>query len=331
MVDTFAAGKTQAVEPSFGSYVDTWQLPVNANFGTFDAAVSGTTTIDLTSVVASNPYVNITFSEFNATTNPTPWTQPNAGQNLRINLTGGVTFGITVLIQPIAGFWIFTNATIGASDITVRTSAGGGTAVVLPRGFNSIVYSDGTNVSFADTGGAIDAITKYVPSSVPVGGIMPFAGATVPNANWLACNGSAVSRVIYSDLFDYIGTLYGAGDGSSTFNVPNLNQGAFISGLGGNAADLGVLQPESIGPHTHPITDPGHQHTPLGANSSPARIDAFMSVGVGTYFVNGGVGGGAFNYSEYTNVEETGITVDNNTGVANRPLNYGMLYCIRAL
>lgn len=316
MVDSFAVGKTQAVEPSFGSYVDTWQLPVNANFGTFDAAVSGTTTIDVTGVVAGNPYVNVTFSEFNATTNPTPWTQPNAGQNLRINLIGGVTFGITVLIQPIAGFWIFTNATIGASDITVRTSAGGGTAIILPRGFNSIVYSDGTNVSFADTGGAIDAINRFVPSSVPVGAIMPFAGSTVPDANWIACSGGAISRTTYSKLFAYIGTIYGPGDGSSTFNVPNLNQGAFVRGIGGNADDIGTLQTDDFKSHTHAITDPGHFH-------QERQLD---TPGVAAYYA----GGSQYGYTAGMTAV-TGITIAPTGGTETRPLNYAMLYCIRAL
>lgn len=322
MVDSFASGKTQAVEPSFGSYVDTWQLPVNANFGTFDAAVSGTTTIDVTGVVASNPYVNVTFSEFNATTNPTPWTQPNAGQNLRINLIGAVTFGITVLIQPIAGFWIFTNATIGASDITVRTSAGGGTAIVLPRGFNSIVYSDGTNVSFADTGGAIDAITRFVPSAVPVGAIMPFAGATVPNANWIACSGAAVSRTTYAALFAYIGTLYGTGDGSTTFNVPNLNQGAFIRGVGGNAADQGTLQQDNFASHTHTVNDPGHFHGPPPGNNGYLTEPN----------TNGGIyNGGSFGGALRTGTATTDITIAAAGGTETRPINFAMLYCIRAL
>lgn len=58
---------------------------------------------------------------------------------------------------------------------------------------------------------------QYVPS----GSIMQFAGASVP-AGWLLCDGTAVSRTTYSSLFTAIGTAYGAGNGSTTFNVPNL-------------------------------------------------------------------------------------------------------------
>lgn len=54
------------------------------------------------------------------------------------------------------------------------------------------------------------------------GSIYMFAGSTVPDG-LLECDGSAVSRSTYADLFDVIGTTYGAGDGSTTFNLPNLS------------------------------------------------------------------------------------------------------------
>lgn len=57
--------------------------------------------------------------------------------------------------------------------------------------------------------------------TAPVGGIMQFGGTTAPTG-WLICDGSAVSRTTYADLFSAIGTSYGSGNGSTTFNVPNL-------------------------------------------------------------------------------------------------------------
>jgi hypothetical protein len=56
---------------------------------------------------------------------------------------------------------------------------------------------------------------------VPTGCVQAFAGQTTPDG-WLLCDGSAVSRVTYAKLFSVIGTSYGSGDGSTTFNVPNL-------------------------------------------------------------------------------------------------------------
>lgn len=56
----------------------------------------------------------------------------------------------------------------------------------------------------------------------PVGSVSAYAGETVPT-NWLRCDGQEVSRTEYSELFNAIGTTYGAGDGSTTFNLPDLN------------------------------------------------------------------------------------------------------------
>ena len=58
-------------------------------------------------------------------------------------------------------------------------------------------------------------------SSSPAGSITQFGGSSTPSG-WLLCNGSAVSRSTYSNLFTVIGTTYGVGDGSTTFNLPNL-------------------------------------------------------------------------------------------------------------
>ena len=60
----------------------------------------------------------------------------------------------------------------------------------------------------------------------PAGMISPFGNSTAPSG-WLQCNGAAVSRTTYSDLFAAIGIVYGAGDGTTTFNVPEI-RGEFV-------------------------------------------------------------------------------------------------------
>lgn len=73
--------------------------------------------------------------------------------------------------------------------------------------------------------------------AVPAGGVMPFAGSTAP-AGWLLCYGQAVSRSQYGELFAVLGTSYGSGDGSTTFNLPDL-RGRVVAGvdnMGGSAA-----------------------------------------------------------------------------------------------
>ena len=61
-----------------------------------------------------------------------------------------------------------------------------------------------------------------IQSGAPVGSLMPYAGTTPPNG-WLICDGSEISRTSYSRLFSVIGTTYGAGDGNSSFNLPNFS------------------------------------------------------------------------------------------------------------
>lgn len=78
------------------------------------------------------------------------------------------------------------------------------------------------------------------PRLVPSGLIAPFAGETAP-AGWLMCDGTAVSRTGYSTLYAVIGTRYGAGDGSTTFNLPNL-KGRVPVGF-----DLGQTEFDTLG------------------------------------------------------------------------------------
>jgi microcystin-dependent protein len=74
-----------------------------------------------------------------------------------------------------------------------------------------------------------DAALAAVTGLVPAGVIVPFAVAGAPTG-WLACGGQAVSRTTYATLFAAIGTYYGSGDGSTTFNLPDL-RGRVVAGL----------------------------------------------------------------------------------------------------
>ena len=73
---------------------------------------------------------------------------------------------------------------------------------------------------------------------VPIGVIFPFCGNTIPNS-YLLCDGSAISRTTYNKLFNVVGTTYGAGDNSTTFNVPNFTdkfmEGNSIAGINKDA------------------------------------------------------------------------------------------------
>ncbi len=69
---------------------------------------------------------------------------------------------------------------------------------------------------------------------------------TANHGNWLLCDGQAVSRTDYADLFELVGTNFGAGDGVTTFNIPDY-RGKFLRGLGGNSAeDVYTTQEEGL-------------------------------------------------------------------------------------
>lgn len=79
-----------------------------------------------------------------------------------------------------------------------------------------------------------------------IGEVINFAGTTPP-ANFLVCAGQAVSRTTYKDLFNVIGTTYGAGDGSTTFNLPLLNDNRFVEG----SSTPGTKKDGAIPSHKH--------------------------------------------------------------------------------
>jgi microcystin-dependent protein len=95
--------------------------------------------------------------------------------------------------------------------------------------------------------------------TVPVGSIQALAYVpTSPIAGWLYCNGAAVSRTTYADLFAVIGTTYGVGDNSTTFNLPDL-RGVFLRGLDdGKGYDsgraIGTYQADDNRAHTHTVS-----------------------------------------------------------------------------
>lgn len=103
--------------------------------------------------------------------------------------------------------------------------------------------------------------------SGPVGTISPFARPTAPTG-WLLCDGSAVSRTTYADLFSVIGTTYGNGDGLTTFNLPDLRGRTPIGSGQGTLLTNRVLG-VSLGEESHQLTVdeiPAHTHDSAGAH-----------------------------------------------------------------
>lgn len=109
-----------------------------------------------------------------------------------------------------------------------------------------------------------------------LGEILAFAGSSVPEG-YLLCDGSAVSRTTYADLFAVIGTLFGTGDGSTTFNLPNC-KGRMMVGYNSGDSDFnavgktGGAKTINIA-HSHTQTD--HTHSISGTTGSSGSIGAY--------------------------------------------------------
>lgn len=93
----------------------------------------------------------------------------------------------------------------------------------LEAGTTGAAEPDYTDMGIGDiiTDGTVTWLINKPTSEAPTGVVQAFAGSTTPQG-WLLCDGSAISRTTYAALFAVIGTLYGEGDGSTTFNLPNL-------------------------------------------------------------------------------------------------------------
>lgn len=89
------------------------------------------------------------------------------------------------------------------------------------------------------TAGDFNEIKTVVNNNTPVGLISMYSGTTAPTG-WLICDGSAISRTTYATLFGVIGTTYGSGDGSTTFNLPNL-KGKVPVGLNSSDTDFDTI------------------------------------------------------------------------------------------
>lgn len=105
-------------------------------------------------------------------------------------------------------------------------------------------------------GGAVFTVKKFGADGALVGSVTWYAGAGTPE-NYLLCDGSTVSRTDYADLFAVIGTTYGAGDGSTTFNLPLLTDNRFIEGsdVAGTQHEAGLPNIEgTFGPVAHGLS-----------------------------------------------------------------------------
>jgi len=193
---------------------------------------------------------------------------------------------------------------------------------------------------------------------IPTGSVQAYVASTAPTG-WLVCNGSAISRTTYADLFAIIGTQFGSGDGSTTFHLPDL-RGRFVRGWangsgndpdrasrtaqasGGATGDnIGSLQGHAFQTHLHNAGTYGaasggaHQHTALrGSGSGSSRFvsaESAFSTQANDLTTTNISSGGAHTHSVTGNSGSQNASGTNAQSSANetRPLNLYMNYIIK--
>lgn len=215
--------------------------------------------------------------------------------------------------------------------------------VVTPAKLHQLVDSATVaNIVTADiadgaiTGPKLAAGAIVIPDAVPPGAILPFAMNTAPTG-WLAANGAAVSRTTYSGLFSAIGTTYGIGDGSTTFNLPDL-RGYFVRGAGtnsdGKSSDaFGAKQADAVIAHTHSGTtgndSPDHTHQQRLLNTFYTGPNTWPR---GTDYQSGTESNASMNTLGASNRHQHPFTTSSQSpsgATETRPANIALLYCIK--
>lgn len=171
---------------------------------------------------------------------------------------------------------------------------------------DAIANGTGTAGQVLQSGGATGSPTwADAGGGVPAGSVI-YHAANTPPTDFIKANGAAISRTTYSDLFTAIGTTFGAGDGSSTFNVPDL-RGEFMRGWDDSRGvdsgrSFGSAQSDQMESHSHTYS----VHYSPGAGAVPLQ-------GTGSVVTNRATSsrGGTSNSSE------------------NRPRNIALLACIK--
>jgi microcystin-dependent protein len=151
-----------------------------------------------------------------------------------LRLIGTLSSDQTVILPDLSRRMLVVNGTTGNFQVLLKNTA---TSTNIPQGTVKDVWVTGLNL-------------VYRADASDVGEIKYFGGTSAP-AGHLECDGSAISRANYPDLFAAIGTTWGAGNGATTFNLPDLKTaGRFLRSRSGSIA-AGTLQAADIAAHNH--------------------------------------------------------------------------------
>jgi microcystin-dependent protein len=282
---------------------------------------------------------------------------------------GSLTGSRNIIIPAVDKLYTVKNSTTGGQNIVVKTS--GGTGITVPNGQTVSLYCDGTDcyqtvttlsspsltgtptapTAAYGTNTTQIATTAFVQQAGLTGEIKMWCTASAPTG-YLMCNGQTVSRSTYSGLFAVIGTTFGAGDGSTTFTLPNYTNrmpvgagSAYALAATGGSADAIVVSHSHTysgttstgGAHTHSVSDPGHGHSsPLkyaynaGTSGDPGAEVALVGTG-GVFQVNSNTTGISVNSGGDHNHTYSGTssTAGSSGTNANLPPYLGIYFIIK--
>ncbi len=225
--------------------------------------------------------------------------------------------------------YIYRNSTANSKGLTLNppSAMGADISETLPAipGATSFMQMDtsGNMAASIPTANGLTA-SNIDPAAglTPAGGVIMYGGASAPTG-WLLCDGSAVSRTTYSALFSAIGTVYGVGNGSTTFNVPNA-KGVFIRGTGSQTINAvtytgtrGTSQRDQFAAHHHALWGGDSGGGPTNINNATSNALAGIGTAVNLVYVTNSPSGG------HQYVQDSG------SGTETEPANIVLTYIIK--
>jgi microcystin-dependent protein len=179
------------------------------------------------------------------------------------------------MAAPIDADW---SSTVITDNSLNKTTYGQGTSNPSTWPVDRLFWRSDEKILYQNTGTVGTPVWSEIGTVTPSGTITMYAGATtdIPSG-WLLCNGLAVSRTTYSDLFDVLDTKYGIGDGSTTFNLPDFVTNNSFPRAATNDAGRGTTGGSSAVTLTAAQSGlPAHTHNVPGGNSASLPAGAFQ-------------------------------------------------------